>query len=178
MWQIRSWEQIWGYYSSGLVEARESISSTAQWAAADISVASTPTAQSVEVTTSPATAQATIVAAIEGHGERGGELVCHSKQNPECECRTFYSYVYNPQAESVIKHVAILLYHSKLFIHLRQLINLFAATKRGAHSLKFLSLLSCLVRTPLNSLHSFLFNEKQNLFSKSQNKNSLNRIHY
>ena len=90
-----------------LVEGRESISSIAQWAAAAVSSGSPvpAPAQCGEAATSPATApaQATeastaqaavVVAVVVGHGVKGGELVCGSRRESECECRHLYKEAY------------------------------------------------------------------------------------
>ena len=104
-------------------------------------------------------------------------LVCCLRPDPERECQHVQRDAYIPWSPHVVIHEAIPLYLSKLCIYRRPIVNLFADSRRGIHSLKSLRLHNCLAKRSLNSLHSFLMREK-NIF-KSRNKNSLNRIlHY
>ena len=86
-------------------------------------------------------------------------------------------------SQHVVKHTVIPLYHLKLRIYWRQVVNQFVDTRRGTHSLNCLRSQNCLTKRSLNSLHSFLIREKENccqshkfVSSKSQSKNFLNRI--
>ena len=90
-----------------------------------------------------------------------GSPVCCSRPGPECGCQHVRRDAYIPCSQHVVIHEAIPLYHSKLCIYGRPIVNLFADTRRGTHSLYCWSLHNCLTKRSLNSLHSFLIKEKK-----------------
>ena len=112
-----------------------------------------------------------------------GSPVCCSRPGPECGCQLVRRNAYIRWSQHVVKHTVIPLYHLKLCIYWRQIVNQFVDTRRGTHSLNCLRSHNCLTKRSLNSLHSFLIREKENwcqshkfVSSKSQSKNFLNRI--